>query len=140
MMNIVDNYSSRVWSIPLKGKGDTFENLTTWECTRELETELKVGTYITDNGELKSNKMRDWIASRGTNQLFTAPYTSAHNGHVEHMHQTLMAKAWTMRIYSKCPVLICPPQSPAGLTGIPRNPEESPGILRNPQDSCRTTL
>jgi hypothetical protein len=33
---------------------------------------------------------------------------------------------------SKRAVLICPPQSPAGLTGILRNPEESSGILRTP--------
>jgi hypothetical protein len=45
-----------------------------------------------------------------------------------------------LHFIGKLTVLICPPQSPAGLTGIPRNPEESPGILRNPQDSCRTTL
>ena len=103
VMNIVDDYTSRVWSIPLKGKGDAFGELVTWERARELETGLKVGTYITDNGELKSNNMRDWLASRGTNQLFTAPYTSAHNGRVERMHRTLMAKARTMRIYAKCP-------------------------------------
>ena len=103
VMNIVDDYSSCIWSIPLKGKGDAFADLTAWECARELETGLKVGMYITDNGELKSNNMREWLAFRGTNQLFTAPYTSAHNGHVERMHCTLMAKAWTMQIYAKCP-------------------------------------
>lgn len=62
MMNIVDDYTSQVWSIPLKGKGDVFAELVTWECTRQLETGLTVGTFITDNGELKSNKMRDWLA------------------------------------------------------------------------------
>ena len=103
VMNIVDDYTSCVWSIPLKGKGDAFADLIAWERARELETGLKVGTYITDNRELKSNNMREWLASRGTNQLFTAPYTSAHNGRVERMHRTLMAKARTMRIYAKCP-------------------------------------
>lgn len=47
--------------------------------------------------------MREWLASRGANQLFTAPYTSAHNGRVERMHRTLTAKARTMRIYAKRP-------------------------------------
>ena len=74
-----------------------------WEHAWELETGLKVGTYITDNGELKSDKMHNWLASRGTSQLFAAPYTLAHNGHVECMHCTLMAKARTMHIYMKCP-------------------------------------
>ena len=62
-----------------------------------------MGTYITDNRELKSDKMHNWLASRGTSQLFAAPYTLAHNGHVECMHCTLMAKARTMHIYIKCP-------------------------------------
>ena len=96
VMNIVDDYTSCIWSILLEEKGDAFADLIAWEHTRELETGLKVGTYITDNGELKSNNIREWLASRGTNRLFTAPYTSAHNGCVEHMHRTLMAKAWTM--------------------------------------------
>lgn len=64
---------------------------------------LKSGNLHHRQGELKSDKMRNWLASRGTNQLFAAPYTSAHNGHVECMHRTLMAKACTMRIYTKCP-------------------------------------
>ena len=103
IMDIVDDYTSHVWPIPLKGKRDAFEELMAWERARELETGLKVGTYIMDNGELKSDKMHNWLASRGTNQLFTAPYTSAHNGCMERMHHTLMAKACTMRIYAKCP-------------------------------------
>jgi len=66
----------------------------------------KIRTYITDQGELKSNKMREWLKSRRTEQLFTARYTSAHIGHIECMHRTLMAKAWTMRIYADCPLYL----------------------------------
>ena len=47
--------------------------------------------------------MREWLKSCGTDQHFTAPYTSAHIGQVERMHRTLMAKARTMRIYAGCP-------------------------------------
>lgn len=45
MMDIVDDYTSRVWPIPLKRKGDAFDYLIAWERVRELETGLKVGTY-----------------------------------------------------------------------------------------------
>lgn len=41
--------------------------------------------------------------SRGTSQVFTTPYTSAHIGRVERMHRTLMGKARAMRIDAKCP-------------------------------------
>jgi hypothetical protein len=47
--------------------------------------------------------MENWLASKGTTQQFTAPYTSAHIGRVERMHRTLMAKARTMRIYAGLP-------------------------------------
>ena len=47
--------------------------------------------------------MCDWLESRGSNQLFMVPYISAHIGHIEQMHHTLMAKAHTMHIYTKCP-------------------------------------
>ena len=102
-MDIIDNYTDAVWAIPLKSKDEAFIRLKTWELTRENETGHKVGTYITDRGELKSDKMKDWLDSRGTQQRLTAPYTSAHNGRVERLHRTLMAKAWTMCIYARCP-------------------------------------
>ncbi|KAF9547545.1 hypothetical protein CPC08DRAFT_614152, partial [Agrocybe pediades] len=54
------------------------------------------GTFITDNGELKLGNMDQWLRSHATGQLFTAPYTSAHNRKVERLHRTLMGKARTM--------------------------------------------
>jgi hypothetical protein len=102
-MNVVDDFSSYPWSIPLKRKSDAFHALQTWERAREVETGLKVGTYRTDNGELKSHEMQKWLESRGTTHEFTAPHTSAHIGRVERMHRTLMGKARTMRIYASLP-------------------------------------
>lgn len=102
-MNIVDDYSSFPWSVPLKTKDQAYPALKAWQLTRENETGLKVGTYRTDNGELKSSEMNDWLKTRGTNHQFSAPHTSAHIGRVERMHRTLMAKARTMRIYAQLP-------------------------------------
>ena len=103
VMDIIDDYTSQLWSIPLKNKDDSFLELKAWELARESQTGQKVGTYITDQGELKSEKMKGWLQSRGIEQRFTAPYTSAHIGRVERMHRTLMVKAQTMRIYADCP-------------------------------------
>ena len=107
VMDIVDDYTSQLWSIPLKNKDDSFPELKAWELARESQTGQKVGTYITDQGELKSEKMKEWLQSQGIEQRFTAPYTSAHIGRVERMHRTLMAKARTMRIYADCPPYLC---------------------------------
>lgn len=102
-MDIIDDYASMPWSIPLKHKDDTFPKLQAWEHAREMETGLKVGTYITDNGELKLNQMEAWLKSHGTDQHFTMPHNSAHIGCMECMHHTLMAKAWTMWLYAGLP-------------------------------------
>jgi hypothetical protein len=69
-----------------------------------VETGLQVTTYVTDNGELKSHEMAQWLASWGTDHQFTAPYTSAHIRPVERMHYTLLAKACTKCIYANLPV------------------------------------
>ena len=103
IMDIVDDFTSQLWLIPLKNKDDSFLELQAWEQAHKSETNQKVGMYITDQGELKSDKMREWLKSRGTDQRFTAPDTSTHIGQVERMHWTLMAKAYTMQIYAGCP-------------------------------------
>ena len=80
IMDIVDDFTSQLWSIPLKNKDDSFLELQAWEQARQSETNQKVGMYITDQGELKSDKMREWLKSHGTDQCFTSPYTSSHIG------------------------------------------------------------
>ena len=60
--------------------------------------------YSVDNGtELKSRQVEVWLKETGTQQRFSAPYTSAHIGRVEQMHCTLMGKARAMCLYAKCP-------------------------------------
>jgi Reverse transcriptase (RNA-dependent DNA polymerase) len=105
-MDIVDDYTSFPWSIPLKHKDNAFPELKAWELACEDKTGLKVGTYITDNGELKSNQIEAWLKSHGTEQRFTAPHTSAHIGRIERMHRTLMVKVCTMRIYAHLPTYL----------------------------------
>ena len=103
MMNIVDDFTNHPWSIPLKNKNEAYQYLKAWETARENETGMKVGMYNIDNGELKSEEVKMWLESRGTQLRFTAPYTLAHNGRVERMHRTLMGKARTMRLYADLP-------------------------------------
>ena len=102
-MDIVDDYTSRSFAIPLRSKDEAFPQLQAWQLRVENQTGMKVGTYYCDEGELKSGKTEEWLMSRGTSQVFTAPYTSAHIGRVERLHRTLMGKARAMRIDAKCP-------------------------------------
>ena len=102
-MNLVDDTTSFPWLILIPSKDVAYLELKTWELAWENETGTKVGTYRTDNGELKSKALDEWLCSQGIRQEFTAPYMLAHNGRVERMHRTLMNKPRTMRIYSDLP-------------------------------------
>lgn len=84
IMNIIDDFSSYAWSIPLAAKSDTFPALLTWERARKLETTLKV------------DSLSEWLLTRETQHQFMAPYTSAQNGCVERLHCTLIDKARAM--------------------------------------------
>jgi transposase InsO family protein len=102
-MNIIDDFSSFVWSLPLRSKSDAFSVLKHWVTAVELHTAHKLKCIVTDNGELTSNQMRSFCAEKGILHLLTAPYTSAHNGRAERLHRTLMDKAHAMRLACSAP-------------------------------------
>ena len=104
VLNIIDDFSSYCWSIPLSAKSEAFPTLQAWELAREAETGLRVGILHPDNGELKCLDLKAWLLSRGTQHQFTAPHTSAQNGRVECVHHTLMGKARAMRSFAHVPV------------------------------------
>ena len=103
IMNIVDDYLSFVWSIPLKTKDQAYQELVAWQLACENKTGLKLWKYHTDNGELKNNELNKWLQSRGSDHEYSMPYTSAHIRCVGRMHCTLMGKARTMRLYARLP-------------------------------------
>ena len=82
-MDILDDFTGMPWAISLRSKEEAFPKLIAWQKARENETGLTIGTYIFDNGELKSNKMSEWLQSQGTSLCLTAPYSSVQNGRVE---------------------------------------------------------
>jgi hypothetical protein len=67
----------------------------------DFVSRLKIIT--TDNGELLSNATANWCATHGIIHQLTAPHTSAHNGHVEHLHRTIMGKARAMQLACNAP-------------------------------------
>ena len=104
MLDIVDDYTNYFFSIPLAMKDQAYPILQTWQLDIEKETGEKVKIYSVDNcTELKSGQVEAWLKDTGTQQCFSAPYTSAHISHVERMHHTFMGKARTMHLYARCP-------------------------------------
>ena len=61
VLNLVDDATSHPWSIPIPSKDIAYSELKAWELACERETSVKVGIYRTDNGELKSNNVEEWL-------------------------------------------------------------------------------
>jgi len=102
-MNIIDDFSSFVWSLPLHSKADAGSTLRTWLTAIEVQTTRRLRSFVTDNGELATIQIHHFCSECGILHLFTAPYTSAHNGCAECLHRTLMDKARAMRSACNAP-------------------------------------
>ena len=102
-MNVIDDYTSYVWSLPLRNKSDAIVVLQGWHAAVQNQSGHRLTYLITDNGELSSHSMTVFCSRNGITHLFTAPYTSAHNGRAERLHRTLHEKARTMRLACNAP-------------------------------------
>ena len=88
-MNVIDDYSSYVWSIPLCTKDKAATALHIWQRLVENWFSEKLTILITDSCELLSKTVTDWCAELGIEHQLTAPYTSAQNGCAELLHHTV---------------------------------------------------
>jgi transposase InsO family protein len=95
-MNIIDDFSDFVWSIPLRFKDQAVPALKAWLFALEVQSPHRLTSFVTDNGELASSQIQQWCTQKGILHLFTAPYTSAQNGCAKRLHHTLMDKAHAM--------------------------------------------
>jgi len=64
-MNIIDDFSSYIWSLPLAHKSEAVNVLQAWHHTVENQMGEKLKIVITDNGELVSNTMTAWCILHG---------------------------------------------------------------------------
>src|SRR6266404_7032153 len=92
-MNVIDDFSGYVWSLPLKSKAAAFAVLRNWHKSVTNQSGHRLGKLISDNGELVSDASRAWCLAEGIEHQLTAPYTSAQNGRAERLHRTINAKA-----------------------------------------------
>ena len=60
-----------------------------------------VMTVVSDNGEFKSNAMREFCLSVGVKQNFTCPYTPEHNAPIERLFRTLDMMTNAMMVEKK---------------------------------------
>jgi hypothetical protein len=101
--DIVDAHSTRGWAFPVPNKSSCFRILCAWQLETEHRTGERVGTYIVDNGELKSDEFNNWCQERGITIIWTPPHISKMNSKVERFHRTIHGKARAMRIACGAP-------------------------------------
>jgi hypothetical protein len=102
-MNIVDDFSSYTWTIPLKHKGKACAAIQTWHKAVENQIDDKLKIILMDNGELLSRDVLKWCSDNGIEHQLTAPYTSSNNGQAERLHRTLLGKARAMCLACDAP-------------------------------------
>ena len=102
-MNIIDDFTSYVWSLPLKSKSKAINVLCAWHCAVENQTGDRLKIIVTNNGELVSKTTTAWYKLYSIEHQLTVPYTSAQNGQAEHLHCTILRKAHMMRLSCNAP-------------------------------------
>ena len=102
-MNIIDDFSSYVWSLPLKKKSDAAQAFQQWQLKVENNSERRLKILVSDNGKLLSQSMQDWCSKRGIDHQLTAPHASAQNGRAKRLHRTLNGKARAMCLACNAP-------------------------------------
>jgi hypothetical protein len=102
-MHVINDFSSYVWSLPLRSKGDVASVLQLWHKHVTMQTGLPLKVLVTNNGELVSKSMKEWCLSLGIDHIVTAPHTLAQNGHAECIHHTILGKARTMCLACNTP-------------------------------------
>jgi hypothetical protein len=105
-LNMIDDFSSYVWSVPLRSKADASTAFQTWHKAVTVQSRDTLHILITDNGELVSNSMTEFCNIHRIDHQLTAPYTSAQNGHAERLHRTLAGKARTMHLSCNAPAFL----------------------------------
>ena len=97
-MNLTDDFSGYVWSVPLHSKATAFQALQIWHNAVTVQSGKTLQILISDNGKLASNSMCEWCQLKGIEHQLIAPYMSVHNGRAEHLHHTILNKARTMHL------------------------------------------
>jgi transposase InsO family protein len=102
-MNLIDDFSGYVWSIPIRSKSNTSLALQNWHKAVTVQSGETLCILVTDNGKLVSKSTEAWCQSHGIDHQCTAPYMSAQNGRAEWLHRTIQGKACSMHLACNAP-------------------------------------
>ena len=64
-MNIINDFSSYMWTVPLKSKDEAMPALQAWHHTVENQSGHHLKILVSDNRKLVSYSMAEWCAQFG---------------------------------------------------------------------------
>jgi hypothetical protein len=95
-MQIIDNYTRKNWSIPLKSKDEAMSALRSWRVKEERQTGREVKAARSDNAPELKNVLDTWEKEDGIRANYTTIATSNQNGPAERSIQTAENAVRTM--------------------------------------------
>ena len=98
---IVDDFSSYMWSLPLRSKDEVAAALTPWKCAVENSSGHRLKTLVTKDSGPISGPMPDWCALHGIEHQVTA---SPQNGRIECLRQMIIGKTRSTRFACNAPL------------------------------------
>ncbi|KAI0996956.1 hypothetical protein K3495_g11228 [Podosphaera aphanis] len=103
-LQIIDNYTRKNWSIPLKSKDESAEMLKIWRTKVELQSGKKVKAVRSDNAPELKKLINQWERLDGIQVEYTVIASSNQNGAAERSIQTAENSMRAMLEDSKLPV------------------------------------
>jgi len=108
IVGFIDAFTRMSFTYYVKHKSDVYSVLVNEFFPHAIEFARTAGrvpkdsviTIVSDNGEFKSVRVKEFLSAHGIRQLFTCPYTPEHNGLIERLWRTLHSMASTM-MYEK---------------------------------------
>ena len=148
-LQIIDNYTRKVWTIPLKTKDEAIPRLQAWRLKQERRTGKKVIACRSDNAPELKEVMNTWEEKDGVTAEYTTIASSHQNGPAERAIQTtenairtmtegagLPAEFWCFAAETDAHVRNRLPGGP-GIEGKRTSPEEAYTGIKQVSDHLR---
>ena len=100
----IDDFSKKPWIYFLKTKSQAFSKFLEFRSLVEKECDLSIETLRSDRGgEYLSQQFISFLRSEGITHQLTMTRTPQQNGVVERRNKSIIERARSMGIISKCP-------------------------------------
>lgn len=99
LLTFVDDYSRKVFVIPIKKKSEVFNEFKKFKAIVENQCSRKIKVFRTDGGtEYGSSEFVNFLNTNGIKHEKTAPYTPEQNGVAERMNRNIVERVRCMLV------------------------------------------